>query len=345
MPKSGVSEAAKIDVKVFPNHKTLQKLYDAYSGARQAEAVNGTAQAKSRMKALEAAIQATAEREGVPVPPNIFAPETSSEGLTENALPISENLASQDVDNQTVELTGQERQNAQAKIIGKNREVNRDNLSPAQANRLEQLVLKEDIEGLNEREYSTMEKLLAMQAGEKVAARVEAKDSKIPESEVEDNLKSSLREGDNSLGISEQEVFDATKEFLSKISTAKGLKVRIVNSLDLAQKFPEYAEAANSSRGLHVVSNEGSTVYLIADNIGSKQQAIRTAMHEVLAHHGLRAYLSPSELNRFLKLVEDRVDLSNIEDKYKNHPVVRNLDKKEQRLFYAEEYVASSLRS
>lgn len=52
-----------------------------------------------------------------------------------------------------------------------------------------------------------------------------------------------------------------------------------------------------------VFDEKTGKVYIFADRCKDKRQAMRTFLHETVAHHGLRSLMTPTELNGFLKTV------------------------------------------
>lgn len=217
-------------------------------------------------------------------------------------------------------------------------------LSPEKQSRLQRLQEKERLEGLSEREYQVLEKLLAEAQGEKPAARMQSNRQQeaqelrqlIGEVEADEYTKSELKEKPLQPGNPE-EIRKAVLGFLKGLKVKNLPKVKIVNSLDLFNT--PLAEKASRSRGLYQTTRDGnSIIYLIEDNIPNGQAALRTLMHELFAHHGLRAFLTPEQLRSFLSLVRDKIDLSELRVRYEANR--GNLTNSQFDLLVAEEYVA-----
>ncbi|MDX1554540.1 MAG: hypothetical protein R3212_00785, partial [Xanthomonadales bacterium] len=72
--------------------------------------------------------------------------------------------------------------------------------------------------------------------------------------------------------------------------------VRIVQSVSELPKRPDGRKDPDDVAGLF----SNGSVYLVADNIGNKQQALETLSHEVVGHLGFETMLSPAQFDELL---------------------------------------------
>lgn len=290
-----------------------------------------------RIRALDKALRAAKEKQYTELAGQFTPADTASTGLTglEAKTPIPAEVPPSEV------------------VITPDQAVPLDltKLSPAQRNRVNQLLQKEQFDGLNEREYATLEKLLARAEGEKVAERMqsnkqqEAKELEalINETHKSETVRSQLAEAAEKtlakpiVGTTPEEIFNAVREVLTKLKLENLPKVKIVNSLDLYNT--DIANEASTSRGIYQLTRGGqSIVYLIEDNIPSAQAAVRTLMHELFGHYGLRAFLTPEQKQKFLQLVAKHIDLTDLATRYER--MRGTLTDRQFNYLVAEEYVA-----
>lgn len=333
----------------FENYSsTLQRLIRAHDDAVAALAAHGgqagaanRAATKKRIRALEKQIQAVARREAAPLPPYLQGAENGAQALTKEGINNQPPIITE---NEQIEAEGP----ANETIITDNEasDVDLSGLTPAQRERAIRLLEKEEFDGLSEREYDTLERLLAIAQGEKAAERVAAQDREelqqtAREISEQETTRSQLNsDKENLLGMQRSEVQEAAREFLETLSPKKRLgqlRVKVVNSLDLYNT--PLADKASRSKGIYQLTRNGrSIIYLIEDNLPNKQAVIRTLLHEVGAHHGLRAFLTPEQKKAFLGLVQRNVDLSGIRARYEANR--GNLSEAQFNEMVAEEYVA-----
>ena len=277
--------------------KSLQQLLDSYnkvladpkSYTSEAQFVfdgKKTVAAKRRLTALEKAIKSTSDRANIPVQGFEIAPEIAPVGVSQ---PSSE-----------VEIRDETKDEVAATIPGYN------TLNPAQQKRVNDLLMKDKVEGLNEREVATLEKLttraeMQSRGVQEQDLRTAAKDKEAlaetaKQVEADETVRSSLKPPENMTGISREEVINAVRAFVSELRIRP--KIRVVNSLELADT--EFADQASRSGALYIKKGGEEVVYLIEDNIPNVDAAIKHVMHEVLAHYGLRAMFSPKEMEQVL---------------------------------------------
>ena len=282
-----------------------------------------TPAAKRRLQALERAIQETADRAGIvpQYPSGIRGQDTAQQPTT----PPKES-------DTTLDLS---------------------RLSKGQRRIYERLSEKEVVEGLSEQEYEQLEKLQAIARGE-VAENIKklspeeriAQERELLEELRKEEVLSAAKESEV-VGIKRKEIADAIRPIL------RGLKVRpkvvIMNSLDFIGT--ELEERAIKSRGIFTNTTGRPYVILIEDNIGSKERAVATFLHEVFGHFGLRAIMDTKELNNFLRMVDkyaNQDELLKIAEGY-GPTILRELEQRgitgkaaQQRMreIVAEEYIA-----
>lgn len=88
------------------------------------------------------------------------------------------------------------------------------------------------------------------------------------------------------------------------IDQLKSLKdvVKVIHS-DETYLLPDYVQEAYSGKGSALIDLNTGTIYMFADKMHNKQHAVRTLLHESVAHFGLRAIMTPDQLDKFLHMV------------------------------------------
>jgi hypothetical protein len=181
-------------------------------------------------------------------------------------------------------------------------------LTKIESKLLTRLEEKEAFEGLDEREYGVLEKLMAKASGEQIAGR-----------QGKQNMQDLLAEGDEAaegdtvrtkrnikLGplaaalaakrgrgsLDPMQISNAIEGLEAKFN----FKVTIMNLRDMPTDLILHTDAVDS-HGVYVQFQDGSReVFLIADNIASIHEAQTTYLHEVVGHFGIRSLLTEKEL-------------------------------------------------
>jgi len=184
-----------------------------------------------------------------------------------------------------------------------------DLLNDREMERYQYLMEKEAIEGLTDKEYSTLEKLIAKAQGER---RVERKKA-TPELDAE--LEAEVAAAPDQALYSTQ--FRRPKNGMTKEALEAAIaSVRVPgeggveiynNPLELGTEYKSLRDNAlrSMAQGRNVeggyIPAYGKT-FLFAENI-TPERAVPVYMHEVIAHHGLRAALNPDEMQALVRAV------------------------------------------
>lgn len=118
---------------------------------------------------------------------------------------------------------------------------------------------------------------------------------------------------------------------LNKLSALTD-KVKIIHSSELTT-LPDYVQKEYRG-GNGIIDLRSGIIYLVADKLGNKTIAVRTLLHEAVAHFGLRSIMNAGQLRAFLNMVaRDFVGTKtwgDVKNKYPEYDTVS----------LAEEYVA-----
>ncbi len=185
-----------------------------------------------------------------------------------------------------------------------------EGLSPAQKERLVFLsnqVLEFGMEALTESQQTTLEKLQKKARVKKVTRKPTVREKE--KLNKDDIIR--MKEDVPGSGMSVEEVGLAIRPLLDSLPLAPNVKVVTKEDLRLD---PTLHAKSNTSKGLFVVREGLSEVYLIADNIENGVDAQRVFLHEVVGHSGIRAIFTEQELERFLKLVRGKDETVSLEE-------------------------------
>lgn len=194
-----------------------------------------------------------------------------------------------------------------------------DLLTPGEQRRYEKLVEKELLEGLSDREFDALEKIMAKMEGEKSVTREKAET-------VEDLIelaKEIQRDPDELLqrsGARRRNKRGLPKNLVEKIISAlekifpNAPKVKVITIEETALD-PAISNISKRSKGLFVKRAGRTEIYIIADNNTSREEVIKTWLHEVIGHNGLRdLFPDVKERKNFLRLVGEE-DLVTAEER------------------------------
>ncbi len=179
-------------------------------------------------------------------------------------------------------------------------------LSVIQNNRLQKLETKLEEEGdLSEREFETMEKLLALAAGEEEAGKTSL--TKAEQEELDDLGRDVLndetvrvrRDGEGA-GLPRERVEQLINQFSAALPGAPA--VQVVDHAETAGDAIVFNQG-RGTKGLFVDRGNGPEVFIFANEAESDLDVMKTYLHEVLGHGGIRALFNEQDLKSFLKLI------------------------------------------
>jgi hypothetical protein len=97
-----------------------------------------------------------------------------------------------------------------------------------------------------------------------------------------------------------QKVINWISNTLDKLPALSG-RITVTHTADLST-LPDNVQKAYKGSAALIDVNKGQ-IYLFADKIATKEQAVRKVLHEGVAHFGLRSIMNNKQLKEFLKLV------------------------------------------
>jgi hypothetical protein len=152
-------------------------------------------------------------------------------------------------------------------------------------------------------------------------------------SELIDNAttKTSLNPNEGRDFVLKRSVNSAIARTLNKLPALSD-KVKIISTSEITQ-LPKYVQDEYKG-GRGITDLRTGTIYLVADKLLNKAVAVRTLLHESVAHFGLRSIMNEAQLDKFMNMVaRDFVGTDSWEElksKYPDYDAVK----------LAEEYVA-----
>jgi hypothetical protein len=165
-------------------------------------------------------------------------------------------------------------------------------LSEKESLMLDRLNEKEKIEGLSEREYASLEKLLAKASGEE-----KAKSIKLP-------LEFLMKEGEAGAGggMASADI----ERVIAPLRKKYGIPITIKAVKDFPIQAIEHLGLSKiaGSMGLYTEYDDGTReAFIVSDNIHSRQDAIIAYLHEVVGHLGVRAFLTDADIVQLTALI------------------------------------------